>query len=159
MMRTGLERIGRKSTENPKMAFTSVYHFINEEMLKQSHAKVDGKKAVRVDKVTKEEYGKNLEDNIIALNEKLKNKSYKPMPSLRTYIPKGNTGKMRPLGIASYEDKLVQSALKEVLEAIFEPHFLDCMYGFRPYTCPISLIDLLRNSLETCTGQLPFCYS
>jgi group II intron reverse transcriptase/maturase len=131
-MNTELERISRKSAENPKMVFTSLYHFINEEMLKTSHAKLDGKKAVGVDKVTKEEYSESLENNINALTEQLKRKSYRPKPSLRTYIPKGNTGKMRPLGIASYEDKLVQNALKEVIEVVFEPHFSDCMYGFRP---------------------------
>jgi group II intron reverse transcriptase/maturase len=72
-----------------------------------------------------------LEENISNLVKRLKNKSYKPLPSLRVFIPKGN-GKTRPLGIASYEDKIVQLAVKKILEAIYEPKFLSNMHGFRP---------------------------
>lgn len=86
-------------------------------MLKQCHKELDGNKAVGIDKVTKDEYGKNLDRNIKELVQRLKNKSFKPLPSLRVYIPKGN-GKKRPLGIASYEDKIVQMAVKKILGAI-----------------------------------------
>ncbi|MDD3361785.1 MAG: group II intron reverse transcriptase/maturase [Hespellia sp.] len=130
-MGTKLERIAEISAESKKPVFTSVYHLINVDLLKQCHKELDGKKAVGVDKVTKEEYGKNLDRNIEDLVQRLKNKSFKPLPSLRVYIPKGN-GKMRPLGIASYEDKIVQMEVKKVLEAVYEPRFLNCMYGFRP---------------------------
>lgn len=97
----------------------------------QCHKELDGKKAVGIDKVTKAEYETNLEENIANLVVRLKNRAYKPLPSLRVFIPKSN-GKMRPLGIASYEDKIVQLAVKKILEAIYEPRFLNCMYGFRP---------------------------
>ena len=100
-------------------------------MLKQCHRELDGNKAVGINKVTKAEYEVNLEGNISNLLKRLKNKSYKPLPSLRVFIPKGN-GKRRPLGIASYEDKIVQLAVKKILEAIYEPRFLRNMYGFRP---------------------------
>lgn len=96
----------------------------------QCHKEVDGNKAVGIDEITKREYSENLEGNIENLVDRLKRKSYKPMPSLRVYIPKSN-GKMRPLGIACYEDKIVQLALKKILEAIYEPKFLNCMHGFR----------------------------
>ena len=100
-------------------------------MFKQCHRELDGNKAVGINKVTKAEYEVNLEGNISNLLKRLKNKSYKPLPSLRVFIPKGN-GKRRPLGIASYEDKIVQFAVKKILEAIYEPRFLRNMYGFRP---------------------------
>lgn len=96
----------------------------------QCHKEVDGNKAVGIDEITKREYSENLEGNIENLVDRLKRKSYKPMPSLRVYIPKSND-KMRPLGIACYEDKIVQLALKKILEAIYEPKFLNCMHGFR----------------------------
>ena len=130
-MGTKLERIAEISATTPKPEFTSLYHLINAEMLRQCHRESDGRKAVGIDKVTKAEYEEHLEENITNLVGRLKNKAYKPLPSLRVYIPKSN-GKMRPLGIASYEDKIVQLAVKKILEAIYEPRFLNCMYGFRP---------------------------
>ncbi len=130
-METKLVRIAEISAISKHPIFTSVYHLINEDMLKQCHKELDGSKAVGIDKVTKDEYGKNLDRNIKDLVQRLKNKSFKPLPSLRVYIPKAN-GKKRPLGIASYEDKIVQMAVKKILGAIYEPRFLNCMYGFRP---------------------------
>lgn len=130
-MGTKLERIMEISATTPKPEFTSLYHLINIDMLKQCHKELDGNKAVGIDRVTKAEYGEHLEENLTNLVSKLKNKAYKPLPSLRVFIPKAN-GKKRPLGIASYEDKIVQLAVKKILEAIYEPRFLNCMYGFRP---------------------------
>ena len=92
---------------------------------------MDGDKAVGIDGVTKEEYGRKLEENLEKLVERLKKKSYKPRPARRVEIPKEN-GKTRPLSIYCYEDKLVQEALRRILEAVFEPHFYDEMMGFRP---------------------------
>ena len=119
-METKLVRIAEISATTKHPIFTSVYHLINEDMLKQCHKELDGSKAVGIDKVTKDEYGKNLDSNIKDLVQRLKNKSFKPLPSLRVYIPKAN-GKKRPLGIASYEDKIVQMAVKKILGAIYEP--------------------------------------
>ena len=141
-METKLERISQLSKENPEMVFTSIGHFINKELLKECHEKMDGDKAVGMDGVTKEEYGRNLEENLDALMERLKKKSYRPQPARRVEIPKDN-GKTRPLSIYCYEDKLVQEALRRVLEAVFEPHFYDEMMGFRPKrSCHMALRKL-----------------
>ena len=95
---------------------------LNEKLLLKCHQELSGNKAVGIDKVTKEEYSQNLRENIQSLVKRLKNKSYKPLPVKRVYIPKAN-GKKRPLGIAAYEDKIVQLGLKKILEAVYEPKF------------------------------------
>lgn len=146
-METKLERIASKSANCKRPEFTSLYHLINKEMLMQCHKELDGSKAVGIDDITKREYSENLDSNIENLLDRLKRKSYKPMPSLRVYIPKSN-GKMRPLGIACYEDKIVQLALKKILEAIYEPKFLNCMYGFRPNKGCHKAIKSLYNHLK-----------
>ena len=87
--------------------------------------------AVGVDGITKEQYGQDLEANLQDLHERLKTKRYRHQPIRRVHIPK-DKGKTRPIGISAFEDKIVQDALREVLEAIYEQDFLDCSYGFRP---------------------------
>lgn len=130
-METKLRRISEISHENPKEVFTSIGHLINKEMLENCHREMDKNKAAGIDGVSKEMYGENLDENLERLVKALKHKTYRPQPVKRVHIPKDN-GKTRPLGIAVYEDKLVQQALKKILEAVFEPRFRDCMYGFRP---------------------------
>ena len=132
------------SRENPKMIFTSIGHLINKEMLKSCHETMDGTKAKGIDGVSKEEYEKNLDDNLDKLIDRMKRKAYHPQPARRVEIPKDN-GKTRPLSIYCYEDKLVQEALKRILEAVFEPMFYDEMMGFRPNrNCHMALRKLNR---------------
>lgn len=130
-METKLARISQLSSENPEMVFTSIGHLIDKEMLKRCHNAMEKDKAVGIDGVNKETYEANLDENLENLVERLKKKSYKPQPARRVEIPKDN-GKTRPLNIYCYEDKLVQEALRRILEAVFEPHFYDEMMGFRP---------------------------
>lgn len=130
-METKLRRITEMSKEDAKIEFTSLYHLLNKELLFMCHKELDKNKAVGIDGVNKAAYEGKLDENLINLVLRLKNKAYKPQASLRIQIPKDN-GKTRPLGIASYEDKLVQLALKKIIEAVYEPRFLECMYGFRP---------------------------
>ena len=106
--------------------------YINVETLKVMHKKMDAEKAVGIDKVTKEEYEKNLDENLKSLVAKMKSGAYKPHPSRRVYIPKDSKGKMRPLGISSYEDKLVEAVIAEILTQVYEPKFYSFSYGFRP---------------------------
>ena len=104
---------------------------VNKETLIRQHEKQQPNKASGIDKVTKDEYSINLEARIDDLLERMKKFNYKPLPVRRTYIEKAN-GKLRPLGIPAYEDKLVQGAMADVLNEIYENIFLDCSYGFRP---------------------------
>ena len=130
-METKLARISELSMLNPEMVFTSIGHYINKELLRECHEDMDGSKAVGIDGVTKEEYDKNLAENLDDLVDRLKRKAYKPKPARRVEIPKDN-GKTRSLSIYCYEDKLIQEALRRILEAVFEPMFFDEMMGFRP---------------------------
>jgi len=129
-MATKLDRISELSAQNPNMVFTSLYHLINFDLLLECHKEMDGRKATGIDNITKAMYEANLNENLQNLVERLKRKAYKPQPSLRVYIPKAN-GKLRPLGISAYEDKLVQMALMRVLQAVYEPKFRGHMFGFR----------------------------
>jgi len=104
---------------------------VNEGSLKEEHRKQVQRKAVGVDGVTKAEYGKKLDENVTELISRMKKFSYKPQPVRRAYIPKAD-GKMRPLGIPAYEDRLVQSVMGGIMSDIYEERFLDCSYGFRP---------------------------
>ena len=131
-METKLERIARVAKEKPNEKITSLAGIINEETLKESHRKMSGKKAVGVDQMTKDDYEENLDGNIESLVSRMKRQAYKPQPVRRVYIPKAGSNKMRPLGIPSYEDKLVQDVLCDILNAVFEGDFLDCSFGFRP---------------------------
>ena len=109
----------------------SLMRYVNKETLAKSFSRQPKGKAVGVDGVTKEIYGENLNENLDDLLRRMKQFSYRPYPVRRAYIPKGN-GKMRGLGIPSFEDKVVQGVFKEILEGIYEPKFLDFSYGFRP---------------------------
>ena len=146
-METKLARISELSMQNPEMVFTSIGHLINKELLTECHEDMDGKKAVGIDGISKEEYGKDLEANLDDLVARLKRKAYKPKPARRVEIPKDN-GKMRPLSIYCYEDKLVQEALRRILEAVFEPMFYDEMMGFRPGRSCHQAIKMLNTMIE-----------
>jgi len=109
----------------------SLMKYINQDTLKESYQRQPKGKAVGIDEVTKEEYGENLEANIENLLGRMKKFAYRPYPVRRAYIPKGN-GKMRGLGIPSFEDKVAQGVFKEILEAVYEPKFKEFSFGFRP---------------------------
>jgi RNA-directed DNA polymerase len=105
-------------------------HCVNVETLTQEHKNQPGNKATGIDGITKDEYGLKLEVNLADLLERMKQFSYKPKAVRRAYIPKGNGGE-RPLGIPSYEDKLVQGVMRRVLDEVYESRFMDFSYGFR----------------------------
>jgi len=104
---------------------------VNAESLKAEHTRQKRGKARGVDGVSRDEYGENLGDNIADLLTRMKSFKYKPLPVRRVYIPKAN-GKMRPLGLPSYEDKLVQGVMARILTEIYEERFCDSSFGYRP---------------------------
>jgi RNA-directed DNA polymerase len=128
---TKLDRIGELSASQSDIVFNNLGHMIDYDLLKELYTNLDGKKAVGVDKVSKEAYGENLIEHLTCLLERIRRGTYKPKPARITEIPKED-GSKRPLAISCLEDKLVQLAVSKILSRIYEPLFLDSSYGFRP---------------------------
>ena len=119
--------------------------YIDEELLKSIHRRMEKNKASGVDKMTKEEYEVNLDDNLKKLVARMKNGSYRPNPTRRVYIPKDGSRKMRPLGISCYEDKLVENAVAQILTMVYEPKFYPCSFGFRPgRNCHMAVREIIE---------------
>ena len=132
-MSPSLAKVAERARQEPEAQFHSLAHLIDVTALKRAFDRQRKDAAPGIDGVTKADYGQDLERNIQDLHERLRTKRYRHQPIRRVYIPKeGQPGKERPLGISCFEDKIVQDALREVLEAVYEPDFRDCSYGFRP---------------------------
>jgi RNA-directed DNA polymerase len=130
-MSPGLLKVAERAKREPEAVFHSLAHLIDVSALERAYGRLRKEAAVGVDGVTKAQYGQDLGRQLGDLHERLKAKRYRHQPILRVHIPK-EKGKTRPIGISATEDKIVQGALREVLEAIYEQDFLDCSYGFRP---------------------------
>lgn len=119
--------------------------YINVNTLREIHETMDKDKEYGIDEVTKEDYEQNLEENLADLVKRMKNGSYRPNPIRRVYIPKDTKGKMRPLGISCYEDKLVENAVAQILEQVYEPKFYNESYGFRPNrSCHMAVREIIK---------------
>lgn len=147
-METKLKRIAALSSESKNVTFKWLIQHITEENLISCFHKLDGAKALGIDGVSKEEYGVNLEENIRALIERMKNMDYYPAPVRGIKIPKGD-GKFRPLGISNIEDKIVQMMFAKILNAIYEPVFVEESFGFRPGRSCHGAIQNLHSYLST----------
>jgi group II intron reverse transcriptase/maturase len=126
-----LDRISQRAQADPEAVFNNLFSLLNYELLWYAFRQLKRGKSPGVDGVTVEDYEANLRDNLLDLLDRLHCGAYRPQPSLRKLIPKGN-GKTRPLGIACVEDKLVQRAVVMILEPIYEVDFYDTSYGYRP---------------------------
>lgn len=152
---TKLQRITLLSSSKRERVFECIMHHVNDELLRNNFLRLDTNKAKGIDGVSKEDYGKNLDENLSRLLDEMKRMAYRPRPVKETLIPKeGQPGKFRPLGISVLEDKIVQGAFRQILEAIYEPLFWDCSYGFRPKrSCHTAIKDLrtylYENPVET----------
>jgi group II intron reverse transcriptase/maturase len=147
-MTTKLARICEVSAANSNVVFQQLMHHFNQDALGSWYHSLDGKSASGADDVTKESYGIDLEKNLEDLHERLKRMAYRPGPVRERLIPKeGKRGATRPLGISNFEDKIVQKGVQQILEAIYEPLFLDCSFGFRPGRGCHDAIQALRTHL------------
>ena len=130
-MSPGLLKVAERAKRSPGEKLLALAHHVDEPMLTRGHRRLRKDAAVGVDGVTVEQYGQQLEEKVRALHQRLKAGQYRHQPIRRVHIPKEGS-KTRPIGISTVEDKIVQGALREVLEAIYEQDFLECSYGFRP---------------------------
>ncbi|MDQ7061862.1 MAG: group II intron reverse transcriptase/maturase [Sulfurimonas sp.] len=126
-----LSSLSKCAKENKTFQFESLAHHLNVEFLKDCYNNLARNKAVGIDKVSWQDYNSNLDENLRKLVQRLKNKSFRPLPAKRVYIPKGNS-ETRPLGISTIENKIVESGISQILQSIYEMDFLDCSYGCRP---------------------------
>ena len=148
-MSTNLTWIGDKARKEPKLVFTSLYHHVTDvDNLRECFYSIDEDKATGVDGVTKQQYGQDLEKNLRGLSDRLKRMGYRPQPSRRSYIPKPGSDKKRPLGISSFEDKLVELSVKRTLEPIYEEAFEDVSYGYRPGRSQHQCLDILGKTIQ-----------
>jgi len=128
-----LVKISHLSETNPETKFSQLMHHFDVDSLRRSYTKLSGSAAVGSDGVSKAQYGEALESNLRDLVNRLKRMGYRPSPVKEVMIPKdGKAQVYRPLGLSDFEDKLVQKRFQEILEAIYEPEFHECSYGFRP---------------------------
>lgn len=147
-MRTKSARISELSANNPGMVFTQLMHHFQKGNLENWYKLLKRKAAVGIDGITKEKYGENLQENLESLVQTMKSMSYIPGPVRQTLIPKvGKSGCTRPLGIGNLVDKIVQKGVQKVLEAIYEPLFLNSSFGFRANLCCHDALKALRNYL------------
>lgn len=129
---TKQERIAQLAKRRPETALNTLAHYIDLEWLHEAYERTRKNGATGVDGQTAAEYASNLEDNLRTLLERMKAGTYRAPPVRRVRIPKADGKQMRPIGIPTFEDKVLQRAVVMVLEAIYEQDFLDCSYGFRP---------------------------
>jgi RNA-directed DNA polymerase len=141
-MSQGLNGVRERARKNKQERFTALLHHVNVDLLRESFHGLKRKAAPGVDGMTWKEYETGLEDRLKDLHGRVHRGAYRAQPSKRTYIPKAN-GKLRPLGIAALEDKIVQSAVVTVLNQIYEEDFRGFSYGFRPGRDPHGALDAL----------------
>jgi RNA-directed DNA polymerase len=129
---TKQQRIAELAKQAPQMGFTSLNHHLDQRWLYEAYAATRPDGATGVDGQTVRDYTVNLGDNLQSLEDRAKSGTYRAPPVRRVHIPKGTGTETRPIGIPTYEDKVLQRAIVMALEPIYEQDFLDCSYGFRP---------------------------
>jgi len=149
---TKLQRIAELASQSPPLVLTSLSHHIDIEFLREAHRLTRKDGAVGVDGQTAQEYAENLEANLQGLLGRFKTGTYKAPPVRRVLIPKGDGKQTRPIGVPTFEDKVLQRAVTMVLEAVYEQDFLACSYGFRRGRSPHTALQALWESLMPTGG-------
>ena len=144
---TCLQRIGERAKRKPKEKWTNLLSQVRVPLLASAYQSLRKQAAPGVDDVTWEEYGEHLDERLTDLQDRIHRGSYHPQPVRRVYIPKGQ-GKTRPLGIPALEDKVVQQAVRMVLEPIYEAELVGFSYGFRPRRSAHQALDALAEAIE-----------
>jgi len=144
---SALERVREAARKDSSTKFTALLHHVTMDALRDAFGKLNKKASAGIDGVTWQQYEADLENNLRALHGQLHRGTYRAKPSRRLHIPKAD-GRLRPLGIASLEDKLVQRAVVEVLNAVYEVDFLGFSYGFRPQRSQHDALDALATGIE-----------
>jgi RNA-directed DNA polymerase len=145
---TKLHRIAEKARKEPDFKFTSLYHLMNEELLRECFKRLRKDAAAGIDEMTKDMYAENLDANLSNLIDRLQRMAYIPQPVRRAYIPKPGSDKQRPLGIPCCEDKLVEAGLVRILEQVYEQDFINDSYGFRPQRSCHDALKALSETVE-----------
>src|ERR1700736_3930500 len=137
-----LDRVRQVARRDKDVRFTALLHHVTVDRLREAYRAISPNAAPGVDGVTWRDYGRDLEANLQDLHARVARGAYRARPSRRVFIPKPD-GRLRPLGVASLEDKILQRAVVEVLNAIYETDFLGFSYGFRPGRSPHDALDAL----------------
>jgi group II intron reverse transcriptase/maturase len=149
---TKLERIAKLAKQMPGVALTSLSHHIDLDWLREAYRRTRKDGARGVDGQSAEEYAVNLEGNLQSLLDRAKSGTYRAPPVRRVQIPKADGKQMRPIGIPTFEDKVLQRAVAMVLEAVYEQEFLDCSYGFRPGRSAHDALAVLQHETVRMAG-------
>ena len=149
---TKLLRIAKLAREDPQRALTTLAHHIDVEFLREAYRRTRKDGATGVDHQTAEDYASNLESNLRSLLDRFKAGTYQAPPVRRVHIPKGDGKKTRPIGIPTFEDKLLQRAVAMVLEAIYETEFYFFSFGFRPQRGAHDALEYLWKELMMMGG-------
>jgi group II intron reverse transcriptase/maturase len=149
---TRLQRVAELAKKAPNMVLTNLSHHIDRDLLREAYKETRKDGAAGVDGETAAAYSKELEGNLRRLEDGLKSGTYKAPPVRRVHIPKGDGKKTRPIGIPTFEDKVLQRAVTMVLETVYEQDFLNCSYGFRPGRSAHQAIERLGQGLMAMRG-------
>lgn len=148
---TKLQRVAELSRERPEQVWTTLAHHIDQGMLRSAFERARKSSAPGVDGQTVGDYASNLDANLASLHDRFRTGAYRAPPVRRVYIPKPD-GRMRPIGIPTLEDKILQRAVAWVMEAVYEQDFMDCSYGFRPGRSAHQALEALRKMLMATWG-------